>query len=146
AIKAATSTSTSTRRRLYRGACCCACRDTKGCRSGAPARASASRSLSTKRLPSDRRDRRGAIEASGRRRMRLPQLLPGHGAHAHRAGDRVERRLRREVDAIALETGDALLIRAGPALVPGNIDMMGDLVCVHLLGPAIAGHAAKQRF
>jgi len=35
-------------------------------------------------LPSDRRDRRGAIEASPPRE-RLTQLLPGHGAHAHRA-------------------------------------------------------------
>ncbi len=60
-------TAVATRRRLYRDACCCACRDTKGCRSGAPVRALASRLLPTKRLPSDRRDRRGAIEASGRR-------------------------------------------------------------------------------
>src|SRR5207244_13249942 len=116
------------------------------CRAGAAVRGSASRLRSTKRLPSDRRDRRGAIEASGRRRTRLIQLLPGHGAHAHRAGDWIERRRRREVDAVALETGDALLIGAGPALVPGNIDMMGDLVCRLLLEKTIAGHAAKHRF
>src|SRR5262245_63056038 len=78
--------------------------------------------------------------------MRLTQLLPGHGAHARRPGDRIERGRRREIDAITLETGDALLIGAGPALVPGDVDVMGDLVAVDGVGAAVAGHAAKQRF
>src|SRR5262249_26781423 len=88
--------------------------------------------------------RRDRAEATAR--TRLTQLLPGHGAPARRPGDRIERGRRREIDAIALETGDALLIGAGPALVPGDVDVMGDLVAVDGVGAAVAGHAAKQRF
>src|SRR5262249_58593315 len=79
-----------------------------------------------------------------RRRRRSTQLLPGHGAHAHRARDRIERRRRREIDAIAIETGDALLIGAGPALVPGHVDVMGDLVCRLLLDNNVTRHALDR--
>ena len=76
----------------------------------------------------------------------LRKIQGGLDRRAHRAGDGIERRLRRQIDAIALEAGNALLIGAGPALVPGDVDVMGDLVAVDGVGAAIAGHAAKQRF
>src|SRR5712691_7758948 len=76
---------------------------------------------------------------------RLRHLLPRHGAHAHRAGDGITRGRRREMHAITLETGEALLLAAGPGLVPRDIDVVGDLVAVDRVGAAVAGHAAKER-
>src|SRR6266542_2165268 len=76
----------------------------------------------------------------------LTQFLPRHGAHARHACDRIEGRWGREIDSIALETGATLLLGAGPALIPRDINAMGDLVTVDRVGAAVAGHAAKQGF
>src|SRR6478609_381157 len=73
-------------------------------------------------------------------------LLPRHGARAHRARERVDRRRRRQIDAIAFEACDALLLGAGPGLIPRDVDVVRDLVAVDRVGAAIAGHAAEQGF
>ena len=59
-IRAATSTSMSTCRRLRRDACCCACPEPKPCRSGRSARASRWRSGQTTRSPFRAADNRRA--------------------------------------------------------------------------------------
>jgi hypothetical protein len=49
-----------------------------------------------------------------------------------------------EVLAIALEACDPCLVRAGPRLVPRDIDVMRDLVAVDGVGAGIGEHAPEQ--
>src|SRR6476620_1099665 len=84
----------------------------------------------------------------GKGKIRCPQvshhLLPRHGARAHRARERVDRRRRRQIDAIAFEACDALLLGAGPGLIPRDVAVVRDVVAVAAVDAALASRAVEQ--